>query len=205
MQQSAAARPPRQDNRRESLRDAAARLFRERGFHATSMRDIAKATGMLSGSIYYHYASKEQLFLDVYEEGVRRIAEHVQAAVRGERESWARLRAASVAHLEMLLERSDYAQVVIRVLPQDVPEVAERLAALRDDYEDTFRRLVDDLELSGDAERRRVRFLLLGALNWSQAWYRPGGGETPESIATGFLLLIRNGLADEELARNSSP
>ena len=50
-----ALRAPRQDNRRAQLLDAAARLFRERGFHATSMRDIAKAVGMLSGSIYYHF------------------------------------------------------------------------------------------------------------------------------------------------------
>src|ERR1700752_2149636 len=65
----AASRAPRQDNRRVQLLDAAARLFRERGFHATSMRDIAKAVGMLSGSIYYHFNSKEEMLLAVYEEG----------------------------------------------------------------------------------------------------------------------------------------
>lgn len=83
----AALRAPRQDNRRAQLLDAAAHLFSERGFHATSMRDIAKAVGMLSGSIYYHFESKEEMLLAVYEEGKRRIADEVDAAVAKDRKS----------------------------------------------------------------------------------------------------------------------
>ncbi|MGH7917667.1 MAG: helix-turn-helix domain-containing protein, partial [Candidatus Binataceae bacterium] len=78
---SAASRVQRQDNRRGQLLDAAARLFRERGYHATSMRDIAKAVGMLSGSIYYHFDSKEEMLVAVYEEGARRFSEAVDSAV----------------------------------------------------------------------------------------------------------------------------
>ena len=74
---TAAPRTPRQDNRRLQLLDAAARLFNDRGFHATSMRDIAKEVGMLSGSIYYHFQSKEEMLLAVYEQGMQRIAEEV--------------------------------------------------------------------------------------------------------------------------------
>lgn len=185
------ARNPRQDNRRSALRDAAARLFREHGFHACSMRDISREAGMLPGSIYYHFLSKEDLFLEVYQEGVRRIAAHVQAALAGEHDPWKRLRAAAVAHLEMLLERGDYAQVVIRVLPRDVPDLENRLSELRDGYEAIFRDLIDALGPATVAERRRLRLLLLGALNWSQFWYQPGG-ETPAEIATGFLDLIRH-------------
>lgn len=191
------ARIPRQDNRRPALRDAAARLFREHGFHAASMRDISRAAGMLPGSIYYHFPSKEDLFLEVYQEGVRRIGEHVRAALENEHDPWKRLRAAAVAHLEMLLERSDYAQVVIRVLPRDVPELEDRLTTLRDGYEVIFRELIDALGPATAAERRRLRLLLLGALNWSQFWYQPGG-ETPAEIATGFLSLIRHGATASE-------
>jgi len=78
---AAAIRAPRQDNRRQQLLDVAARLFRDRGFHVTSMRDIAHEVGMLSGSIYYHFPSKEELLLAVYEEGLRHIAEEVDAAL----------------------------------------------------------------------------------------------------------------------------
>jgi len=106
------SRAPRQDNRRAQLLDATARLFRERGYHATSMRDIAKAVGMLSGSIYYHFDSKEGMLLAVYEEGVRRVAAAVDAAVAGEADPWRRLEAACAAHLGALC--SDFAY---RLLP----------------------------------------------------------------------------------------
>lgn len=193
------ARNPRYDNRRSTLRDAAAHLFRESGFHATSMRDISRAAGILPGSIYYHFPSKEELFLEVYQEGVQRITEHVQAALASEHDPHEQLRAAAVAHLEMLLERSDYAQVVIRVLPRDVPDLEHRLTVLRDGYEAIFRDLIDALGPATAVERRRLRLLLLGALNWAQFWYQPGG-ETPAEIATGFLSLIRHGsTASEDL------
>jgi len=200
MRTATAQRAPRQDNRRALLRDAAARLFREKGFHATSMRDIARVSGMLSGSIYYHFASKEDLLLDVYEEGIRRIEERVRKVIAGQASPLARLRAACVAHLEMLLEQSDYAQVIIRVLPQDVPEAAARMIALRDGYEAVFSELIDALGINDKVRRRRFRLLLLGALNWSQAWYR-SGGETPEDIADGFLELLDIPRAEPELER----
>ncbi len=115
---------PRQDNRRQQLLDTAAHLFRQHGYHATSMRDIASAVGMLPGSIYYHFASKDELLVTVYREGVSRIAERLDAAVAGKKEPWQQLEAACIAHLQTLLDHSDYAQVVIRVLPDDALKAA---------------------------------------------------------------------------------
>ena len=88
------------------------------------MREIAQASDMLPGSLYYHFAAKEDLLAAVYEAGVRQLIDAVGVAVAREREPWARLEAACVAHLETLLRRSDYAQVLVRVLPSDVPGAA---------------------------------------------------------------------------------
>ncbi len=186
MPDTAQARAPRQDNRRQLILDAAARLFARSGYHATSMRDIASAAGMLPGSVYYHFASKEALLLAVYDEGVARIASRVDAAVSKKRNPRARLEAACAAHLEMLLDQSDYAQVVVRVLPRDVEAISAALIALRDDYERRFRDLIAALELPRRADPRLVRLGLLGALNGAKVWYRTGG-ETPATIARGFL------------------
>lgn len=180
---------PRQDNRRQQLLDTAARLFRQHGYHATSMRDIASAVGMLPGSIYYHFASKDELLVTVYREGVSRIAERLDAAVAGKKEPWQQLEAACIAHLQTLLDHSDYAQVVIRVLPDDAPAVRVRLAALRDQYEERFKDLVAALDLSAYVDRHYLRLLLLGALNWSQVWYRRGG-DSPRTIAKRFLQVL---------------
>ena len=180
---------PRQDNRRQQLLDTAAHLFRQHGYHATSMRDIASAVGMLPGSIYYHFASKDELLVTVYREGVSRIAERLDAAVAGKKEPWQQLEAACIAHLQTLLAHSDYAQVVIRVLPDDAPAVRVRLAALRDQYEERFKDLVAALDLPAYVDRHYLRLLLLGALNWSQVWYRRGG-DSPRTIAKRFLQVL---------------
>lgn len=192
---AAPARAPRQDNRRQHLLDAAAGLICRHGYHATSMRDIGRATDMLPGSIYYHFESKEELLVAVYAEGVHRIAERVDAAVARTSEPMKRLEAACVAHLEMLLADSDYAQVVVRVLPEDVPAVSARLTALRDDYEERFREFIAALALPR-ARRRYARLTLLGALNAAQAWYRPGG-DSPARIARRVLECLREPLAGE--------
>jgi AcrR family transcriptional regulator len=183
-------RRPRQDNRRRQLLDAAARLFADQGYRATTIRDIAGAIGMLPGSVYYHFPSKHDLLATVYEEGVRRIGTNVDAAVAELSEPWARLEAACMAHLGTLLDRSDYAQVLIRVIPTDAGEAADRLVVLRDLHEARFAALIDDLPLPAAADRRRLRLMLIGALNWAQVWYRPGGDD-PASVARDFVRYLR--------------
>jgi TetR/AcrR family transcriptional regulator, cholesterol catabolism regulator len=186
-----AGRTPRQDNRRDRLLDAAAKLFCQRGYHATSMRDIAKAVDMLSGSIYYHFNSKQEMLLAVYAEGARRIGALVDAAVARETDPWKRLEAASAAHLNALsVTHRDYAQVMIRTLPQDADGISARLREIRRDYEAKFRRLIDGLRLPPEIDRHYLRLMLIGALNWSHVWYKPGG-DRPEIVARAFIQALR--------------
>ncbi len=188
---------PRAHNRRREILDAAARLFASHGFHAASMREIAAAAGMLPGSLYYHFPSKDELLLAVYEDGVRRIAERFDAALKPADSPWVRLEAACIAHLEVLLEAGgDYAQVVIRVRPEDCPVIAKQLVELRDAHEDRFKALIAALELPAKSDRQALRLMLLGALNWTQTWYRPGG-DPPAVLARRFLALVAGGPGSE--------
>ncbi len=188
-----ALRAPRADNRLPQILDAAARLFRTQGFQGASVRDIVRAVGMLPGSLYYHFATKEELLAAVYAEGVQRISARVQAAIAARANPWQRLEAACVAHLEAILEDDDYAQVVIRVRPADVPAADARLIELRDQYEALIKRLIADLPLPRTADRRTLRLMLLGSLNWSQTWYRPGH-DSPKTIARRFVALLQQPL-----------
>jgi AcrR family transcriptional regulator len=185
------ARAPRADNRLSAVLEAAARLFAQRGYAATSMRDIAQAASMLPGSLYYHFAAKEDLLAAVYEAGVRDIVAAAQAAAERQTDPWDRLEAACVAHLETVLRRSDTAQVLIRVLPEQVPAAAARLKQLRAEYEDLYRALVAALPLAADVDRRTFRLMLLGALNWTRFWYRESGADTPRVIARRMLRMLR--------------
>jgi AcrR family transcriptional regulator len=189
-----AAAQPRSDNRLPQVLDAAARLFREKGFGYASMRDIAASAGMLPGSLYYHFASKEELLVAVYAEGVRRIKEAIAPALAADGiDPWVRLENVCAAHLAALLEDSDYGQVVIRVRPDDAPDVATRLVALRDEYERTFSQAIASLPVPPRTDRRALKLMLLGALNWSQTWYRPGR-ESPQLLARRFVRLLKEPL-----------
>ncbi len=185
-----AARAPRRDNRRRELLDAAAALFNAHGFDACSVRDIAAAIGMPPGSLYYHFRSKEELFVAVHEEGIRRISEDIDAALAGVDEPWTRLERAAAAHLKAILNDSEYAAVVVRAFPAFDGPARRRLIELRDRYEDVFRGLVEALPLGPDVDRKYFRLVLLGAMNWSQRWFN-AGGDAPETIAAEIVELLR--------------
>lgn len=179
------------DSRQSQVLDAAAHFFRSKGFEATSMRDIARAVGMLPGSLYCHFASKDDLLAAVYAKGVAQISQAVTAAVERHSDPWARLEAACIAHMESILQKNDYAKVVVRVRPGDSAAAYRRLVQLRDDFECLLIALIDDLPLKARSDRRMFRLMLLGAMNWSQTWYQPNG-LTPRTIARRFVALLRD-------------
>ncbi len=182
------------NNRVIPLLDAAARLFAAKGYRETTIRDIATAVDMLPGSVYYHFESKQALLLAVYEEGVSRISSRLDRAIAGETDAWQRLGKATEAHLETVLDQSDYARVMIRVMPEHVPGIESDLILLRSKYEDRFVELMDALPLQEHVNRRLLRLMLLGALNWAQIWYR--SDSTPvRDIATAFIDFLRLPLA----------
>ncbi len=183
--------PRRGNSRRPQLLGEAARAFAARGYAAASVRNIVGPVGMLPGSLYCHFATKEALLVAVYKKGVERISAAVDAAVARLTDPWSRLEAACIAHLSSLLDQTDYSQVVIRIRPGDAPAVADELVALRDSYEARWSELVDALPLDRSVDRRDLRLFLIGALNWSQTWYRDDGASTPERIARRFVALLR--------------
>ncbi|MDI1246607.1 MAG: TetR/AcrR family transcriptional regulator [Rhodoferax sp.] len=182
---------PRSDNRIQELLDAAAHLFSKHGYSATSMRDIASSVDMLSGSLYYHFPSKEELLVAVYSAGVTQLVDATSEALKKESDPWTRLEALCRAHLEVVLKESDYAQVLIRVIPSDIPSVAERLLELRDAYEEVFRKVVSDLPLPLGADRKTLRLMLIGSLNWALFWFDPQGRDSPHVLARKFVGLLK--------------
>ena len=190
-----AAPARRASSRLPRLLDEAAHAFAQRGYAAASVRDIVGPVGMLPGSLYCHFATKEALLIAVYRVGVERIDEAVERAIATLSDPWQRLEAACVAHLTTLLDQTDYSQVVIRVRPSDAPAAEAELVQLRDSYEKRFARLVAALPLARPTDRGTLRLMLMGALNWSQTWYREDGGLVPARIARRFVALLKTNLA----------
>jgi AcrR family transcriptional regulator len=154
------------------------------------MRDIAGRAGMLAGSMYYHFPSKNDLIAAVYEAGVAEIGAAVDAAIARARGPWARLEAACAAHLDSLLSDSAHAAVMTADLSRLDRRLRRRLVAMRDGYEARFVDLVAALPLPTRTDRSLWRLQLLGSLNWTPTWYRPDG-KSPAAIARSIVATLR--------------
>lgn len=180
------------ESRREALLDAAAEMFAAKGYDGTSIRDIAGAVGMLPGSLYYHFKSKEGLLIAVYRKGVARFEAAIdQALASTGADPWQAIEAACAAHLSILLDGGDYARIVnpefVRSFPADM---LPTLNAERDRYERHFEKLIAALPLDPETDRWLFKVALFGSLNWSQTWYRKGR-YTPQDIAAAFIGMLR--------------
>ena len=188
------------DTRREQLLAEAARLFGAKGYEHTSMRDIASAFGILPGSLYHHFASKDALFIAVYAAGVAQILDAVARAVADQHAPWDRLEAACVAHLQTLLLQEGFAAAVIADASAAQLSVRDALVPHRDRYEQMFEALIAALPLRDGVDRHYFKLGLLGALNGSLTWFRPGR-ETPAVVARHLLDLFRPAAAGSVAAR----
>ena len=172
---------------------AAAHQFAVQGFAAASMRDIAADAGLLAGSIYHHFTSKEDMLIEAYRAGVDRVIAAHDAAIAGHAEPWGRLEAACAAHLECLLADEPLA----RLLPLDLRSLPaalkQKLVAERDRYERRFLATIQSAGIARGADERFARMMLLGALNWTPTWYKRGG-EAPRRIARAYVRLLRDGI-----------
>ncbi len=176
-------------NRRPDLLKAAARLFRQKGFAATTTRDIANAAGMQSGSPFYHFKSKDALLFAVMEAGMH-AALAQQQGVLGDAAYAAlspanQLRRLVHAHFEILLgPGNDFVPVMLyewRSLQRPQRKVLRQLIA---DYEALWIPVLQALQDRGQlkAPVSVARLLILGALNWSVQWFDPAKGASVEVL-----------------------
>jgi TetR/AcrR family transcriptional regulator, cholesterol catabolism regulator len=177
-------------NRREDILAAAAELFHRKGFEGATMRDIASAVNMLSGSVFYHFSSKEELFFAVYESGIAQISQAVQDAIARETDPWRRLEAAAVAHLQTLL-KSPFSAAVAPGLSLIAARLRPSFIEARNQYDELFKSLIAGLPLPPGINRRLMRLQLLGALNWTPYWYQETRTHSPAQIAHHLIGMLQ--------------
>lgn len=175
----AAAETPGADpqNRRADLVRVAARLFREKGFDGTTIRDIADAVGMRSGSPFYHFANKHELLMAVMEEGLRLGLDRTRDVLGDDSASPPeRFRQLVRVHYGILHDAgSDFIPVMLydwRSLPA---QYKRRIIELKDRYDAIWQSTLDELHAAGRlrADPKLARLMILGAINFSATWYRP--------------------------------
>jgi TetR/AcrR family transcriptional regulator, cholesterol catabolism regulator len=181
---------------------AAAKLFRERAFASTTVREIAAAAQMLPGSLHYRYGSKDEILLALLERGTARAVNAIQRAIAKERDPIERLRLSLRAHLELLVGGEDALYVLLfdwRSLPK---QTAAKAGAIRETYESFWSGLIFEAAGTGRA-RMPVDLELLknfgiGAMSFVAQWFDPKAGRTPAQIADAFWHYLAFGLLRDD-------
>jgi len=187
--------------RQKKILDAAARLFRTKGYHATTMADIGAAVGMLGGSLYYHVESKEALLYEIVQASTRGLLSAVHEIAVAPIPASERLRQAILSHLRFCAdpERSDYAVVFLN----EISNLRDRhmrgaLLQLVRHYEEFFARIIQDGiergDFRSDFDVRIVVYAILGMENWALRWLRPDGRLSVKQVAEQFADLVIEGL-----------
>ena len=182
------ATPPLPDdgNRRAELIRAAGHLFREKGYDATTIRDIAAAVGMRSGSPFYHFKSKQEMLKAVVLEGMLSALAATEAVVArklGPRETF---QALIRAHLDIVLKSGgDFAPVLLHEWRSLSGESRTEIVATKDRYEGIWQKALKDLKKAGllGDDSSLARLLIFGSINWTAQWYRPDGKLSIDTLA----------------------
>ncbi|MBI4853749.1 MAG: TetR/AcrR family transcriptional regulator [Acidobacteria bacterium] len=191
----------------EKLLDVAAKLFRKNGFNATTLRDIAREAGILLGSLYYRYPSKEAILLALMERGINRITLAIRQAIASTHDPTERLRMALRAYVKVLVSEDDSVYSLLYEWRALTGEAREAMVKLRDRYESLWDGLIYE---SAGASRfhpgidlKLLRLFGFGAINWVAQWYSPKGERTPEQIADAFWAFLAFGvLANDRRAED---
>ncbi|MFT3965051.1 MAG: TetR/AcrR family transcriptional regulator [Sphingobium sp.] len=176
--------------REQEILAAAAALFSQKGYSATTVRDIGQRVGLLGGSLYHYIRSKEALFVKLHEMALQKAEDRIRADLDGVADPWARVATACRTLLEIQLDPHSLTMPLMNDFRAVPPDVREQLIVKRDGFEQLFKQLVADLPLPEEVDRGVYRLLLLTILNNSSLWFRPGKLSV-EEVAAQIMTLFR--------------
>lgn len=179
----------------------AARLFKEKGYRATTLEDIAAAVGMLKGSLYYYIQSKEELLYIIVREPVRQAYQKLEEIVHADMPIKAKITQAIANHLTLFHQHYPHMAVylhdyhhLLQKLQQDSIETPKHYQRL---WATLLQQGIDAGELRADLDVNVTGYAILGMCNWIYRWYHPGGKLSAEAIAALFSKIILDGVSRE--------
>lgn len=184
-------------SRRDVILKSATILFKEKGYHGTTIRDIAEMSGMLSGSLYAHIRTKEDLLFEITNEVADHFLSRLEGVVVQALSPVSKFKQGLISHIQVVEEHWDAASVFShewRALGDERRAVIQRK---RDDYEALWARIFEEGVSAGMFYGDHVRFariVTLSVANWSYQWYRPGGPRTAEQVAEELAEVLLRGI-----------
>jgi AcrR family transcriptional regulator len=204
--------PPFEKSARTRVRilDAAARVFSLRGYAATRLSDIASEAELRQGSIYYYFASKDELVEEMLRTGLEKTYAHVSDAMEAagpDASAGDRLRTAIRAHAEAVIDALDYTAANARIVGQLPDEVRQQHYRDQQPYGRLWSTLLTEARDAGDIradlDLTLVRLLILGALNWTVEW-PPRAKRTTSSVADTLAAIVFEGVQPKGRRKSTS-
>ena len=187
--------------RRQAVRDqvlrTAADLFRERGYRATTLDDIAARLGMSKASLYTYFHAKEEMLAAISRQTIATFTRELSLVLRSDLAPEDKLRRVVRDHVRFVIANRSFLTVFFSEEANLPPRLARALAAQKDRYDKGVESVVVEGVRRGvfrDVPPRLVVFGVLGMLNWLYKWYNPRGRWGAEEISAGFLSLVEGGL-----------
>jgi TetR/AcrR family transcriptional regulator, cholesterol catabolism regulator len=183
--------------READLLAAATRLFRTRGFHATSMQDLGQALAMNRGSLYHYIAAKDDLLWAILTRAFNLLEARVAPILQSDAPPLDRLRGAIHEHLRVAADHADELSLIQIELRSLASERRAEMIARRDAYEALWRDAIEAGIRDGSLRPFDVRLAgigILSACNWFTQWYRPDGALAVDEVAERFCDLFLSGL-----------
>jgi AcrR family transcriptional regulator len=178
---------------------AAAKVFRTKGYHAATVQDIADEVGILKGSLYHHFESKEDLLYLIVKEPIARMYQTMGEIVAIDLPAPEKLRRAILAHVEAFDRHYPHLFVYLREREEMKRRFRELIKLSPKQYERFWQQILHEGIKSGefreDLDVQVVSYGLLGMLNWLYQWYRPQGRLSVREVAEQFTAIALSGLA----------
>jgi AcrR family transcriptional regulator len=183
--------------RRQAIVGAAAALFSDRGYHGTSVRDIAEESGILAGSLYTHIRSKEDLLFEIVARAGQQFVHGLEPIALGPGTPVQKLREGMRAHVRVVAGSIDEAKVFLHEWKALDGDRREEVRRLRNRYEALWNDIIEEgirEEAFRSDDPRFARLLILSAANWIYHWYDPAGPLRPDEVADRLTETTLQGL-----------
>ena len=185
-------------NSRDDVIAAAGRLFAERGYHGTSMRELGKELGLLGSSLYSHVDGKQQLLVEVVNRGAGFFEQSADIALATEGSAADRLRALVDGHIGVVLDHRSEVRTYLNEAEALDDEFRASVIAARNRYEDAFRTVLKDGAADGsfrsDVDPPIIAIFILSILNAVDRWYREDGRIDRHALASGIFDFAADGV-----------
>jgi AcrR family transcriptional regulator len=185
---------------RDDILDAAAQVFRQKGFHGASMSDIAQAVSLQKASLYHHVASKQEILLALLDRALDMLTEYIGGIAGQDIPADKKLRAMIRGYLKALTDNTDLTSVLLFEHRSLDKKTHARHVPHRDKFEWLWREVLDEgvkAKLFACPDVNLTVRALMGIMNWTLTWYRPDGDRTIDQIADGYADLLLKGMLKE--------